>query len=173
MPSGKTKCLLQIDKYNSEQNFDKIYLFSEKNIALKTYFLFMYVRDLLLLERQTTCVQIQRDQKKFWDIKIFVIWIAYPWEYNRLEYRYRYIKLLVHSILFPTHLVLILQKKPNSNWNNFFVFESIAACFSHGESQTHLYCPGNCPKNRGAHQRGKAVTGSQAVCRLEYNGVVM
>lgn len=52
------------------------------------------------------------------------------------------------------------------------MFESIAACFSHGESQTHLYCPGNCQKNRGAHQWGKAATGSQAVCMLEYNGII-
>lgn len=42
----------------------KFTYFHKKSIASKTYFLITYVRDLLLLERQTTCVQIQRDQKK-------------------------------------------------------------------------------------------------------------
>lgn len=149
----------------------KFTYFHKKSIASKTYFLFMYVRDLPLLKRQTTCIQIQRDRKKFWDIKIFVIWIAYPWDIQQ-------IRIPVYQIIGTFHFIphpscTDFTNKTNSNWKYFFMFESIVACFSHGESQTHLYCPRNCQKNGGAHQRGKAVTGSQAVCRLECNGVVM
>lgn len=63
----------------------KFTYFHKKSIASKTYFLFMYVRDLPLLKRQTTCIQIQRDRKKFWDIKIFVLWIAYPWDIQQIR----------------------------------------------------------------------------------------
>lgn len=89
----------------------KFTYFQKKKHCFKDLF-FIYVCSWSAIARETNhiCVQIQRDQKKIWCIKIFVIWIAYPWEYNIIEYQY--IKLLVHSILFPTHLVLILTKKP-------------------------------------------------------------
>lgn len=104
----KTRCKLlhidnYIDIYNSYQNFDKIDLFSEKKLCPKDLFLIyiLYTWSMLLLERQTTLIQIQRDQKKLWDFKILVIWMVYPWECNRLQYQY--IKLLVHFILIIPH----------------------------------------------------------------------
>lgn len=96
---------------------------------------------------------------------------------NSIPLGIQQIKIPVYQIIGTFHFIphpscTDFNKKTNSNWNNFLVFKFIAACFSHGESQTHLYCPGNCPKNWGAHQWRKAATGSQAVCTLEYNGIV-
>lgn len=86
----------------------KFTYFHKEKYCLKDLF-FIYVCSWSAIVKETNHMYSNsKRSEKFWDIKIFVIWIAYPWECNILEYQYIKLLVQVHSILFPTHLVLIL-----------------------------------------------------------------